>query len=112
MNRNIQNAIISTFLFLDSLGYEESELFELNPILFDTPLQKRIIEKINEELKKDFKAFDLLGINIESAVANTKFAQEFIEILGANPITLKMAKRYLEELYDRKRLEIINNIRR
>ena len=102
---NLENCVLGSFLFFDhQKDNEETDIFELDPAMFTTPLKRRIAEKINEESKTD-KFYQQLGVVLEEQIKGTKHEHEMIQILGASPMYLKEAKKLYARIIETRRAE-------
>ncbi len=97
---NIENAILSTFLFANEMSNDLTWIFKLDTSIFSNPFRKRVAAKIND-VEDD--AYGFLSYEIEESVIGTQYEQDMIEILAATPIT--NAKKYHDKLVEDIRLE-------
>jgi len=95
MRTNIENAILSTFLFANDLGEDLNEVYPLDTSIFTSPFRKRVAEKINA-VKDDAYGFE--SYQIEESVKETQFQQDFIDILAQNSLGLGFSKKYHDKL--------------
>jgi len=107
MTNSIQNAILSTFLWLDISEYQKTDLFDLEPNAFDTELQKRVCKLINEEIQSQEYFFGYKREIFDEKIKGTVWADDWLEILSQTPLGLKAAKRYYDDLVLKKRLEFL-----
>ncbi len=100
MKQNIENAILSTFLFANEMSNDLSWIFKLDTSIFSNPFRKRVAEKINA-VEDD--AYGFLSYELEESVSGTQFEQDFIDILAQTP--LSNTKKYHDKLVEDIRLE-------
>lgn len=88
-------AVISAFLFASEPTDKKEDKFIIQKDITKDKFLGRLIEKIN---KTEFDELPLLSVVLEEKIQGTIYEQEFIEILGATPLTLKLAKKLHNEL--------------
>ena len=102
---SLENCVLGSFLFFDHQhDNEETDIFELDPEMFTTPLKRRVAEKINEESRGD-KFYQQLGVVLEEKAKGTNHEHEMIQILGASPMYIKEAKRLYEQIIEQRMAE-------
>jgi len=104
---NIENMILSTFLFLNDLAQDgeiERDLFKLDDSIFSTPFRKKIAMRINEV---EDEAYSFLSYEIEESVMGTSFEMEWVSVLSQNSLPLKVVKKYHDDLVEKTRLSKI-----
>ena len=87
--------LISAFLFASEPADRKEDKFEISKNITNDKFLLRLIDKINET---PFDELPLLSVVLEEKLYNTKYEADFIEILGATPLTLKLAKKLHDEL--------------
>lgn len=97
INTDIQQSILSSFLFANDTGDNVEKAFVLDESVFTTPLTLRIAQKINEETKSD-RMYGFQLISMENDLIHTKHAMEWIEIIAQTPIPLTVASRLHSKL--------------
>ena len=102
MKHNIENAILSAFLFANDTGEDLSHVFKLDISVFSTKYRQRVAEQINN-VTDGFYGY-LMTI-IEEKSMGTSFEQEYIDVISQNSMTLDMAKKYYDKLVEDKRME-------
>jgi len=107
--RDRENAVLSAFLFANDTHEDLSNAFLMDVDVFSTKLQKRIVEKLNEETKGD-KMYGYQSITIESAIAKSPLLAEWIEILAQLPMPLSVAKRVYDDLEKEHRQRIARGL--
>ncbi|HIP44897.1 MAG TPA: hypothetical protein EYG93_06160 [Sulfurospirillum arcachonense] len=101
--KDVENAILSSFIFHGTMDFHKSEsIFKLNVKFFNTRFRRRLAESINDEIDKGVVNFQLFATQIEDKVEDTKFHIDFIEVISQTPIELGLAKRYHDEFLGKK----------
>lgn len=96
---DIENGILSTFLFANELEPNLDFVFELDTSIFTSPFRKRVAEKINAV---DDGAYGFLQVQIEESVDGTEFHQDYCDMIAQNSLTL--VKKYHDDLVEINRL--------
>ncbi len=88
-----EQTILSAFLFAEynRCPDETPEYFKLDVPLFSTPLMRRIANKINETVEAG-ESLDLLSIELEEKLKGTTYENEWLEIMAAHPLPIRLAK--------------------
>ncbi len=102
MRTNIENSILSTFLFANDMGENLDNVFKLDISIFKSKYRQRVAEQINN-VTDGF--YDTLRIEMAEKSKTTKYEQEFIDLIAQIPITLPVAHRYYKKIVDDDRLE-------
>ena len=101
--KDVENAILSSFIFHGTMDFHENKsIFKLNVKFFNTGFRKRLAENINDAIDKGVTNFQLLATQIEDKVEDTKFYIDFIEVISQTPIELDLAKEYHDEFLGKK----------
>ncbi len=96
MNVNIQQSILSTFLWSNDLDMDTKDAFMLNPSLF-TGDRYLIASKINEVTDTPERYYGVLNLELE----NTSPA-EWLEISTQTPLPFSFAKKMHNNLPDQR----------
>ena len=96
---NTENAVLATFLYADDMGYNKNDAFKLDSNVFTNSYRRAVANKINDETDSD-KMYGFLSVTLEEQTANTKFEQDWIDIISQSPLTFNVAKRYYERLQE------------
>ena len=102
MRTNIENAILSAFLFTPFPKEEENDVYELNTSIFKTEFRKKVAIRINDT---DPYAYGFLSYQIEESCAGTKYEQDFLDICEQTPMLIKQSKLYHDKLVADDRME-------
>ena len=92
---SIERSILSSFLFANDLGDDLRDVYPLDLRAFTSPMRKRIAERINEVTDG---SYGYLSYKIEESIKGTAHEMEWIEILAQTPLTLRMSKRYHDDI--------------
>ena len=87
--------LISAFLFAGEPLDKREDKFQISRSITKDKFLLRLIDKINET---DFDELPLLSVVLEEKLHNTAYEAEFIEILGATPLPLRLAKKIHDDL--------------
>ena len=101
MNRNIQCALLSSFLWSDDMGIDKKDAFRVDVSVFDNDF-KQIAEKINDTTETNERFYSLLNLQIENAAPSQHF-----EIATQTPLPFSLAKKYHEQLVKDRNNKII-----
>ncbi len=93
MQINIENAILSTFLFANETTDNLDWTFKMDSNVFSSPFRQRVAEKINNVSDG---AYGFLSYELEESVVGTQYEQDFIDILAQTP--LSNADKYYNKL--------------
>lgn len=96
---DIENAILSTFLFANELEPNLDFVFELDTSIFTSSFRKRVAEKINAV---DDGAYGFLEYNIGESVEGTEFEQDYIDMITQCSLTL--VRKYHDSLVEQSRM--------
>ncbi len=98
---NIEDAVLSTFLFANDFGLDMNDVFKLDLTAFSTKYKQRVAEQINN-VQDSFYGY--LMTQIEAKTVGTIYEQEFINIIAQTPLTFVQAKKYHDDLVKANRL--------
>jgi len=101
MRVNIENAILSTFLYANDTTPNLGWIFKLETSIFTSPFRKRIAQKINEV---EDGAYGFLAYEIEESVTGTNFQTDFMDILTQTPLSI--VKKYHDKLVKEDMMEV------
>ena len=88
----IERTILSTFLYANSLQYDTSQAFKLDPNVF-TGVRKLIAAKINEVTDTEDRFYSLLELELEQTTTD-----EWMMITVQDSFIFPMAKKYHDHL--------------
>ncbi len=89
--------MLATFLYADDIGLNKDDTFRLNANVFTSEFRRAVANKINDETDTD-KMYGFLSVTLEDHTRNTKFEQEWIDIIAQTPMTFVPSKRMHENL--------------
>jgi len=104
---DIENMILSTFLFLNDLALDgeiDNDLFKLDDRVFTSLFRKRVAEQINSV---EDEAYSFLSYQIEEKCKDTQFEMNLISILVKNSLPLKVVKKYHDALLEKNKFKDI-----
>jgi len=91
MIENIEDAILSTFLYANDLDLNLAGVFKLDSEIFSTEYRKSVARSINN-VKNGY--YCLLSIKLEEKSMGTEYEYDFLNILAQTPLTFSLAERY------------------
>ncbi len=101
---NIEDAILSTYLFSNDLNMNVNEAFKLDLDVFSTRYRQSVAKSINS-VKNGY--YGLLSIKLEEKVKGTEYELDFLNILSQIPLTFALAEQYHLYLQKENRLRSI-----
>lgn len=98
---NIEDAILSTFLFANDLNLNLDEVFKLDLEVFSTKYRQSVAKSING-VKNEY--YGLLSIKLEEKAIGTEYELDFLNILAQTTLTFGLAEQYHLHLQKKFRL--------
>jgi len=94
---NMENSLLSTFLYADEYELNKDEMFKINSDIFTSSYRRAVSNKINDEIDGD-KFMSYLSVTLEDHTKGTQFEQEWIDIIAQTPLVFSVAERIHEDL--------------
>ena len=92
-----EHSILATFLYADDTGINKDNTFKLDQNVFTSEFRRAVANKINDETETD-KMYGFLSVTLEEHTKNSKFEQDWIDIISQSPMTFNSSKRIHEAL--------------
>ncbi len=92
-----ENAVLASFLYANDMGEDTSSTFLLSEDAFTSDFRRRVAIKINATTTVD-KTYSLLSYEIENAVEDTIYEQNWLDILSQTPLPLTLALKYHDDI--------------
>ena len=104
MSANIENAILSSFFFEQYYNKDHKRELILDLNIFTSELRKRVSHKLNESEPYEYS---FVSYEMQEKIKGTKFEQEFLNILGAEVMSINTARLYHDKLVQDRKIEAI-----
>jgi len=91
--KNIERALLATFLWSNDLWICTKDAFIMDTSIFTSQDRKLIASKINEVTKTEDRFYSLLNMEVENTCQH-----EWLNISGYTPFEFSLAKKYYDKL--------------
>ncbi len=107
---SIERAVLSTYVFVDFYSdiLNPPSMPRLDEKLFSIQIHKSIARKINKAIDEE-ESISMACFEIQDKIGNTRYEQEWLEILASNALPFNTLKSYFKLLT---KIRIKNDYRR